>query len=77
MIPAFYSFFAYDFCIFFLSATVQYLEIGIVYAVWSGATISITTFTGIIFFNESKTVQKLCSIFLVTIGVILLHGSHP
>lgn len=65
----------YALCTYFLTLTVKYLEIGIVYAIWSGMGIAIVSIIGIVFFNESKSIKKYISIGLIILGVILLRIS--
>ncbi|WP_040983660.1 DMT family transporter [Oceanobacillus jeddahense] len=66
------AFLFFAFCIFFLTLSVQYMEIGIAYAIWCGVVLTAITLIGIIFFQESKNKVKLISIFITLIGVILL-----
>ncbi|WP_181351107.1 multidrug efflux SMR transporter [Thalassobacillus sp. CUG 92003] len=67
------TFITYGFVTYLLSVTVQYIEVGIVYAVWSGATIAFTTLLGIVFFEESRHIQKYSSIALIILGVVCLN----
>ncbi len=66
------AFLFFAFCIFFLTLSVQYIEIGIAYAIWCGIVLTGITLIGVIFFNESKNMVKLISIFIILIGVIIL-----
>jgi small multidrug resistance pump len=54
---------------------VQFFEVGVVYAVWSGAGIAVVALLGIVWFGESRSPVKLLSIALIIIGVLLLHAS--
>ena len=53
-----------------LSQSVKSLEIGVVYAIWSGAGITLITLIGLLFFHESISFAKLFFIVLIVIGVI-------
>ena len=53
-----------------LSQTVKSLEIGVVYAIWSGVGITLITIIGLIFFQESVSFSKLFFIALIVVGVI-------
>lgn len=59
-------------CIYFVSLSAQYLEVGVVFAVWAGLTIVSTTLFGIFVFGESRSRRKLFSILSILAGVILL-----
>lgn len=69
------SFVFFTLCILFLTLTVNYIDISIAYAIWSGASISIVAIIGILFFNESKSIKKCISICLIMLGVMILHLS--
>ena len=53
-----------------LSQSVKSLEIGVVYAIWSGVGITLITLIGLLFFHESISFAKLFFIALIVIGVI-------
>ncbi len=53
-----------------LAQSVKSLEIGVVYAIWSGAGITLITLIGLLFFHESVGFAKLLFITLIVIGVI-------
>lgn len=57
---------------FTLTFSVQYLEVGIAYAVWSGTTIIFVALIGTIFLRESRSLVKYISLALITTGVVLL-----
>jgi multidrug transporter EmrE-like cation transporter len=57
-LPTVLVFVFYALCTYFLTLTVQYLEVGVVYAVWSGVGIAIVAIIGTFFFNESKSLLK-------------------
>jgi len=59
-------------CIYFVSLSTIFFEVGIVFAIWAGLTIVCTTLLGIFIFGESKSRRKIISILSIMIGVILL-----
>ena len=67
--------------VFYLAAmammilAVKSLEIGTVYAIWSGAGTAIITIIGVIFFGESFSLVKVGSIALIIVGVVGLQLS--
>ncbi|WP_273853461.1 DMT family transporter [Guptibacillus spartinae] len=71
-IPGITAFFLFGLCIYFLTLSVQSIEIGLAYAIWSGGSIAGTTLAGILLFNEKATRRKIFSIAVILIGVILL-----
>jgi len=56
-----------------LAISLKALEIGIVYAIWSGVGTAVITLIGIIYFGESISVIKISSIFLIILGVVGLN----
>ncbi|WP_018924614.1 DMT family transporter [Salsuginibacillus kocurii] len=71
-LPSISAFLLFGFCIYFLTRAVQFLEIGVAYAVWSGAMVAATTVIGIVFFSEKVDKRKVSSIGLIIVGVVLL-----
>ncbi len=71
-LPGISAFFLFGLCIYFLTLSVQTIEIGLAYAIWSGGSIAGTTVAGILLFNEKTTKRKMISITLIMIGVVLL-----
>lgn len=55
-----------------LSLSLRELEIGIVYAVWTGLSTILTTIIGFLFFKEPAKLLKIISIVLIIIGTIIL-----
>lgn len=53
-----------------LAQSVKALEIGVVYAIWSGAGITLITLIGLLFFHESVGFAKLLFITMIIIGVV-------
>ena len=66
------SFILYGVCLYFLTLSVQYMDISIAYAIWSGVTIASTTLIGILFFHEMFSKGKVVSIVLIIVGVIAM-----
>lgn len=60
-----------------MSLCLKNLEIGTVYAVWSGAGTALVAIIGILYFAESFNWMKILGLFLVIAGVILLHSHQP
>ncbi len=53
-----------------LSKAVETLEIGVVYAIWSGAGIVLIALIGIVFYGETVNLTKVFFTTLVLIGVV-------
>ncbi|PFG12385.1 DMT family transporter [Bacillus sp. es.036] len=70
--PGIAAFFLFGLCIYFLTLSVQSIEIGLAYAIWSGGSIAGTTIAGLLLFNEKATRRKFFSIALIMVGVMLL-----
>ena len=68
-------------CVFYLGSmammilAVKTLEIGIVYAIWSGLGTAIITGIGIVYFGESFSLFKAGSVVLIILGVVGLQLS--
>ena len=60
-----------------MSLCLKNLEIGTVYAVWSGAGTALVAIIGILYFAESFNWIKILGLSLVIVGVILLHFHQP
>jgi small multidrug resistance pump len=60
----------YFFSFGMLSLALKDIEIGTAYAIWSGIGIALITAIGVIFFDESFTVEKTIFIGFIIIGAI-------
>lgn len=56
-----------------LSVCLKHLEVGTVYAIWSGAGTALVAMIGILYFGESFSWLKILGLSLVITGVVLLH----
>lgn len=64
---------AYGVAFYLLAQTLKRMEIGVVYALWSGAGTALMALVGYWFFQESMGVVKAVSIALIVVGVIGLN----
>ena len=53
-----------------LYASFDHLDISIAYAVWVGIGTASAVLINMIFFNESKSIQRVASLLLIIIGVV-------
>lgn len=53
-----------------LSISVKSLDIGVVYAIWSGVGIALITLIGAVYFQEALSSMKLLFIAIIVIGVV-------
>lgn len=71
----------YGIAVIFLSRALEVLPLGITIAVWAGVGVSATAVLGILVFGEKPTFSRVCSIGLITIGIVLVGlftgGNHP
>lgn len=58
-----------------MTFAMKYIELSIVYAVWSGVGTVLVAAVGIIYFNESVSIRKFTFLSLIIIGVIGIHLS--
>ncbi|WLR47379.1 multidrug efflux SMR transporter [Halobacillus litoralis] len=59
-------------CLYFLTLSVQTIEVGIAYAIWSGVSIMATTIFGILLFNEKASRRKFLFISFIILGVMII-----
>ncbi|WLR52044.1 SMR family transporter [Bacillus tianshenii] len=59
ILPSISVFVLFGCCIYFLTLSVQFIEIGVAYAVWSGVSIAATTVAGILFFSRRGRQEEI------------------
>lgn len=66
---------AFFYLVSFTSMTfaVKYIQLSIVYAVWSGVGTILVSIVGILFFNEHLSRRKVLFLILIVMGVIGIH----
>jgi small multidrug resistance pump len=65
--------FGYGLSFYMLAQVLKTLEVGIVYAVWSGVGLAAIALIGVIWFNETVSLMKLAGLFAILVGVVLLN----
>ena len=70
--PAIIVVIGYGISFYFLAQTLQYISIGITYAVWSGVGIVLITLIGIGIFRQKLDVAAYLGIALIVTGVIVI-----
>ena len=58
-----------------LTFAMKYIELSVVYAVWSGVGTVLVSLVGIFYFNESVSFRKIIFLLLIVFGVIGIHLS--
>lgn len=69
----------YGVSFYLLSQILKTLEVGIVYAVWSGVGLAAVALIGVIWFGETVTLIKVAGLLAIMVGVVLLNlagGGH-
>ena len=56
-----------------LTLAIQGIDVSIVYAIWSGIGTILVGIIGVLIFEESVSLKKALSLFLIVIGVIGMH----
>jgi multidrug transporter EmrE-like cation transporter len=64
----------YGAAFYLMSQALKSLEVGTVYAVWSGVGIVATAIIGLIAFRENLDAPKLIGIALIVVGVVVLQA---
>jgi small multidrug resistance pump len=72
--PSLVTVVAYGIAFYLLSQTLKRMEIGVVYAIWSGAGTAAMALVGYWVFNEQLDALKVVSIGLIVLGVIGLNA---
>ncbi|WP_233575704.1 DMT family transporter [Noviherbaspirillum saxi] len=63
----------YAISLYLLSHILRTLEVGIVYAIWSGVGLAAVALIGVLWFGETVTLVKLVGLFAILVGVVLLN----
>jgi len=63
----------YSSSFYFLSLTLRYFPVGIVYAIWSGVGVALVTLAGWFFYHQRLDAGAIAGIVLIVIGVIVLN----
>ena len=63
----------YGISFYFLSLTLRYFPIGVVYAIWSGLGITLISIIGWIFFKQHLDTATLLGIGLIVAGVMVIN----
>ena len=72
LFPSITSFLFFGACLYFLTISVQTIEVGIAYAIWGGVSIMATTLFGILLFNERASSKKFLFISFIILGIIII-----
>ena len=57
---------------YFLSLTLNYIPVGIAYAIWSGVGILLLSLAGYVFYHQTLDFPAVLGILLIVAGVVLL-----
>jgi small multidrug resistance pump len=63
----------YGVSFYMLAQVLKTQEVGIVYAIWSGAGLAIIALIGVVFLGESVSLYKICGLVAILVGVLLLN----
>jgi small multidrug resistance pump len=63
----------YGISFWMLSQVLKTLEVGVVYAVWSGIGLAAIAVIGVVWFGETVTLLKLGGLAAILVGVVLLN----
>jgi small multidrug resistance pump len=78
LVPSIVVVVGYGLSFWLLALTLRHLQLGVVYAIWSGAGTALVAMVGILFLDEPARWNILAGIVLVIAGVVLLNlgGAH-
>lgn len=77
LLPSLLTIGGYAASFYLLGLTLKRMEVGVVYAIWSGAGTALMAVIGWWLFSESLTALKVISITLIVAGVIGLNLGGP
>lgn len=75
LLPTFLMIVFYSLAIWGFGFVVKNLGISMSYAIWSGASIALSSLMGVVLFTEQVSVAKLTGLVSIIVGVIILHSS--
>lgn len=73
VLPTIAVLFGYALSLFSLSQALVWLEVGIVYAIWSGVGTAVVALIGMIYFDEAATPTRVIALTLIIVGVVLIN----
>lgn len=63
----------YGSAFYFLSLTLETIPVGVVYAIWSGAGITLIALAGWILYGQSLDIPAIIGMLLIVAGVVVLN----
>ena len=73
LIPTISIFVFYGLGLFLMTLTLKKLDLGVVYAIWSGVGTALVAVIGVLFFNDAINIYRIASLALIVVGVMGLH----
>lgn len=73
LVPTIGVLFGYAVSFFALSQAVKRIEVGVVYAIWSGVGTAAIAIIGVLFLHESSAPTKITGLLLIIVGVVVLN----
>ncbi|MFD0590389.1 DMT family transporter [Paenibacillus sp. GCM10027627] len=73
--PSILMFLLYGCSFTLLNYALNYISVGVAYAIWSGVGIVLITAIGTTLFNETVSLKQMCWIVLIVIGIVGLKWS--
>lgn len=62
----------YGTALWLLNEVIQQLDLGVVYALWSGVGIALVALCGVVFFGETMTLARGAGIITIVVGIVLI-----
>lgn len=73
LIPSLIVVIGYGIAFYFLSLTLEYISVGIAYAIWSGVGITLISIIGYCFYKQTLDLPAIIGILLIMAGVIVIN----
>lgn len=63
----------YGVAFYLLAQVLKTQEVGVVYAIWSGAGLALIALIGVVFMGESVSLYKVAGLVSILVGILLLN----
>jgi small multidrug resistance pump len=73
LVPSIIVVIGYGIAFFFLSLTLKNIPIGIAYAIWSGAGITLISIIGYFYYRQALDIPAMAGILLIVVGIIVIN----
>lgn len=73
LVPSLLTVAGYALSFYLLSLAMRHLQMGVIYAIWSGIGIVLITLSGLVFFGQKPDLAAIVGMGLIVAGVLVIH----